>query len=100
MPAIQTVGVPPTASASVPRSSLPPSAVAPAMAPTTATAPSSQPTASASDAAQRTAHYLIQTHGRLEAENRAARVAEFYGGSAEGTFWRRVLRNVRQEPDR
>jgi hypothetical protein len=41
---------------------------------------------------------LVQTHGRLEAENRAARVAEFYGG-AEGAFWRRVLSNVRQQPE-
>jgi hypothetical protein len=42
---------------------------------------------------------LIQTHGRLEAENRAAKVAEFYSGE-QGVFWQRVLLNVRQEPER
>ncbi len=51
------------------------------------------------DRAQRTAQWLVQTHGRLEAENRAARVAEFYGGE-EGRFWQRVLLNVRREPER
>jgi hypothetical protein len=51
------------------------------------------------DSALRTARWLIQTHGRLEAENLVAKVAEFYTG-AEGAFWQRVLLNVRQEPER
>lgn len=51
------------------------------------------------DSARRTARWLVQTHGRVEAENRVARVAEFYSG-AEGAFWRRVLLNVRQQPER
>lgn len=50
------------------------------------------------DSAQRTARWLVQTHGRLEAENRAAKVAEFYSGE-QGAFWKRVLLNVRQEPE-
>jgi hypothetical protein len=51
------------------------------------------------DSARRTARWLIQTHGRLEAENRAAKVAEFYSGE-QGAFWQRVLLNVRREPER
>jgi hypothetical protein len=51
------------------------------------------------DSARRTARWLVQTHGRLEAENRAAKVAEFYSGE-QGAFWRRVLLNMRQEPER
>ena len=50
------------------------------------------------DSARRTARWLVQTHGRLEAENRAAKVAEFYSGQ-QGAFWHRVLLNVRQEPE-
>ena len=51
------------------------------------------------DAALRTARWLVQTHGRVEAEDRVAKVAEFYSG-AEGAFWLRVLLNVRQAPER
>jgi hypothetical protein len=51
------------------------------------------------DSARRTARWLVQTHGQVEAENRVTRVAEFYSG-AEGAFWRRVLLNVRQQPER
>ena len=51
------------------------------------------------DSARRTAQWLVQTHGRIEAENRAAKVAEFYSGE-QGAFWHRVLLNVRQEPER
>jgi hypothetical protein len=51
------------------------------------------------DPAQRTARWLVDTYGRLEAENRAAVVAEFYTGE-QAAFWRRVLANVRRSPDR
>lgn len=60
---------------------------------------SSSAGASDSDSARRTARWLVQTHGRLEAESRVTKVAEFYSGE-QGTFWRRVLLNVRQEPER
>jgi hypothetical protein len=83
---------------------------APPLSPNDATPPKPQPPAASAtpaparaaaepDSARRTARWLVQTHGRLEAENRAAKVAEFYSGS-EGAFWRRVLLNVRQEPER
>jgi hypothetical protein len=52
------------------------------------------------DSARRTARWLVQTHGRLEAENRVTKVADFYSGSEQGAFWRRVLVNVRQTPER
>lgn len=51
------------------------------------------------DSARRTARWLVQTHGRLEAESRVTKVAEFYSGE-QGAFWRRVLVNVRQAPER
>jgi type IV secretory pathway VirB10-like protein len=67
-------------------------------APSTARAPRSRG-AGDDESARRTARWLVETHGRAEAESRVAKVAEFYGG-AEGAFWRRVLVNVRQEPER
>jgi cytoskeletal protein RodZ len=70
------------------------------MAPSVETHPTPPaPEATRGDSARRTARWMVQTHGRLEAENRAAKVAEFYSGP-EGAFWRRVLLNVRQEPER
>jgi hypothetical protein len=51
-----------------------------------------------SDSARRTARWLVQTHGRVEAENRVAKVAEFYSGE-QNAYWRRVLLAVRQEPE-
>ena len=100
-PAAATTTPPPEARAPVPPS--PPSAPIPPRVPTAppaAVAPpvtGSTPAASDGDAAQRTARWMVETHGRVEAENRAARVAEFYTGE-ERAFWRRVLLNVRQEP--
>jgi hypothetical protein len=117
-----TASVPaPSAAASAPEAS-PPAAPRPAAsvppAPPAATArrptgtgvlesttPSPPPTprstaaAADDDPAQRTARWLVQTHGRAEAENRVTKVTEFYSGE-QGAFWRRVLRNVRQEPER
>jgi hypothetical protein len=49
------------------------------------------------DPALRTARWMIQTHGRLDAETKALAAAQFYSGS-EGAFWRRVVRYVRAEP--
>ena len=49
------------------------------------------------DPARRTARWMIQTHGRLDAETKALAAAQFYSGS-EGAFWRRVVRYVRAEP--
>jgi outer membrane biosynthesis protein TonB len=89
---------PPTAPIPPPVPTAPPAASAPT--PPTASAPpvaASAPAAADGDAAQRTARWMVETHGRIEAENRAARVAEFYTGD-ERAFWRRVLLNVRQEP--
>ena len=77
----------------------PPPADIPAAAALSASSPSPAAPDTRVDRARRTARWLVQTHGRLEAENRAAKVAEFYGGE-EGAFWRRVLLNVRQEPER
>ena len=51
------------------------------------------------DSARRTARWLVQTHGRVEAESRVTKVAEFYSGE-QGAFWQRVLLNVRQAPER
>ncbi len=51
------------------------------------------------DSALRTARWLVQTHGRIEAEERVAKVAEFYTGE-QGAFWQRVLLNVRRAPER
>jgi hypothetical protein len=47
----------------------------------------------------RTASWLVRTYGRLEAENRALIVAEFYSGERYA-FWQRVLANMRQTPER
>ena len=83
----------------------PPAATAGAVLESTSTPPVTAPpeikskVAAEGDSARRTARWLVQTHGRLEAENRAAKVAEFYSGE-QGAFWRRVLLNVRQEPER
>jgi len=93
---------PPAPVASAP--ARPPEPAAPAPAPSPAveappTPPAPAPPAAENDSARRTARWLVQTHGRLEAENRAAKVAEFYRGE-EGAFWRRVLLNVRREPAR
>jgi hypothetical protein len=52
-----------------------------------------------SDPARRTASWLVRTYGRLEAENRALIVAEFYSGERHA-FWQRVLADVRQTPER
>jgi len=52
-----------------------------------------------SDPARRTASWLVRTYGRLEAENRALIVAEFYSGERRA-FWQRVLADVRQTPER
>jgi predicted lipid-binding transport protein (Tim44 family) len=60
--------------------------------------PSTTP-AEEADPARRTARWLVQTYGRLDAETRAARVAEFYSGE-ERAFWRRVLAGVQSEPTR
>lgn len=54
---------------------------------------------SSGDPARRTAAWLVQTYGGLEAENRAAVVAEFYSGE-ERAFWQRVLGEVRSIPAR
>jgi hypothetical protein len=51
------------------------------------------------DPARRTASWLVRTYGRLEAENRALIVAEFYSGERRA-FWQRVLADVRQTPER
>ncbi len=61
-------------------------------------APADEPLGDA-DAARRTASWLVRTHGRLEAENRALTVAEFYSGERQA-FWQRVLADVRQTPER
>jgi hypothetical protein len=55
--------------------------------------------ATESDSVRRTATWLVQSYGRLEAENRAATVAEFYSGERR-TFWHRVLAEVRRTPER
>jgi len=104
-PATTAPPAPPAPAAPVPQTDAPrpadlPSAAAPA-APPSAAAPAVPQAAPATsgDPAQRTARWLVQTHGRVEAESRAAKVAEFYRGE-EGAFWRRVLLNVRREPER
>jgi hypothetical protein len=90
--------------AAVPRAAAPapPSTSAPAASAESAPTPgpavrAPMPTTAAEedDSALRTARWLVQTHGRIEAEDRVAKVAEFYSG-AEGAFWRRVLLNVRR----
>jgi hypothetical protein len=98
------------ASASAPRSSAPRaaaearrSAEPPAAAMTARPAPAlvdqSAPSSEADDPdpARRTARWLVQTYGRLDAESRAASVADFYSGE-ERAFWRRVLAAVRSQP--
>jgi hypothetical protein len=77
---------------------------APAPPPSDASQPMPPPAMSATpadepDPARRTARWLVQTYGRLDAENRAVRVAEFYSGE-ERAFWRRVLAGVQSEPTR
>jgi hypothetical protein len=74
--------------------------------PAPATAPSGSLSASpgsdlsdSADPARRTASWLVQSYGRLEAENRAIVVAEFYSGERRA-FWQRVLAEVRTIPDR
>jgi len=67
---------------------------APVLAPTDHSATSSD--ADDPDPARRTAHWLVQTYGRLDAESRAASVVDFYSGE-ERAFWRRVLAAVRSE---
>jgi hypothetical protein len=52
----------------------------------------------APDSVRRTASYLVETHGRQEAEARAASVAEFYSGE-QRAFWRRVLAEIRRTPE-
>jgi type IV secretory pathway VirB10-like protein len=64
----------------------------------TTPAPAADPSA-VSDPAQRTAIWLVHTYGRLEAENRALRVAEFYAGERRA-FWQRVATDVRALPER
>jgi hypothetical protein len=51
------------------------------------------------DPAARTARWYLQTYGRVEAENRVSMVQEFYSGE-QRAFWRRVLADVRQTPER
>lgn len=51
------------------------------------------------DPARRTASWLVQNYGRLEAENRALVVAEFYSGE-QRAFWQRVVTEVRGLGDR
>jgi len=91
-----------------PEPAAPPPAPASAPAASTRSTPTRGPTGvpplaasatSETDSARRTARWLVQTHGRIEAEIRAAKVAEFYSGE-QGAFWQRVLLNVRQEPER
>lgn len=101
----------PTAQAPEPVAPAPVAAPAPAIASAPAASARSEPplpaprpaiqevpAAAEADSARRTARWLVQTHGRLEAESRAAKVAEFYSGE-QGAFWKRVLVNVRQEPE-
>jgi len=94
--------------ATPPASSPPARAVAPAQSQPTAAAPPESgvaPSAAAdeplgdSDPARRTASWLVRTYGRLEAENRALIVAEFYSGERYA-FWQRVLADMRQTPER
>jgi len=93
--AIATARPSPTAEPAPPTATRPPRGE-----PQTAPAPPApEPAMVESDPARRTARWLVETHGRLEAENRATKVAEFYSGS-ERAFWRRVLLNVRREPER
>jgi len=93
--------------ATPPASSPPARAVAPDQSQPTAAAPPESgvaPSAAAdeplghSDSA-RTASWLVRTYGRLEAENRAMIVAEFYSGERRA-FWQRVLADMRQTPER
>jgi len=48
------------------------------------------------DPAVRTARWMIRTYGPLDAEGKALAAAEFYTGD-EGAFWRRVVAHVRAE---
>jgi hypothetical protein len=98
----------------VPAASLPAPAAAPDAPAPTATPPPAPTTPAATlrapmpappaeeeeeDAALRTARWLVQTHGRIEAEDRVAKVAAFYSGERRA-FWARVLLNVRRAPER
>jgi hypothetical protein len=75
-----------------------PTAAGPPEAGVARSAPADEPLGD-SDPARRTANWLVRTHGRLEAENRALTVAEFYSGERRA-FWQRVLTDVRQTPER
>jgi hypothetical protein len=87
----------PSARAVEPDRSQPPAAGPPESG-LTSSGPAGEPL-SDSDPARRTASWLVQTYGRLEAENRALTVAEFYSGERRA-FWQRVLTDVRQTPER
>jgi hypothetical protein len=114
-PAPPTSAAAPRTSAAAPRTSAaapPTSAAAPPTSPpasptpgplTAPTGPRSVPPAgdawASADPARRTASWLVQNYGRLEAENRATMVAEFYSGERRA-FWQRVLSEVRSIPER
>jgi hypothetical protein len=104
-PAPVTVSPPaPVAAASArpPDPAVPAASSAPVTPGAPATPPAESPRAAAAppapdgESARRTARWLVQTHGRVEAENRAAKAAEFYSGE-QSAYWRRVLLSVRQE---
>lgn len=97
----EPVGIAPQAAAPAPPSTSAPAASAES-APTPGPAVRAPMPATAleeDDSALRTARWLVQTHGRIEAEERVAKVAEFYTGE-QGAFWQRVLLNVRRAPER
>ena len=87
----------PSARAVEPDQSQPPAAGPPESG-LTSSGPAGEPLSDA-DPARRTASWLVRTYGRLEAENRALTVAEFYSGERHA-FWQRVLTDVRQTPER
>jgi hypothetical protein len=91
----------PAASAPPPGASAPAASarLAPTLGPAAVGTPVPVTVAEEGDSARRMARWLVQTYGRAEAENRVTEVAEFYSGE-EGAFWRRVLLNLRQEPER
>jgi hypothetical protein len=105
--AAEPVATAPEPVATAPEPALPaaPKASAPAALPTTPMprpavgTPTTATAAEEDDPAQRTARWLVRTHGLVEAENRVTRAVEFYSG-AEGAFWRRVLLNMRKDPER
>ena len=71
----------------------PPTAAGPPDSRVTPSGPPNEPLGDP-DPARRMAGWLVQTYGRLEAENRALIVAEFYTGERRA-FWQRVLADVR-----